>query len=118
MPTSTSRTTRMMTTITAADCTDHVAFDPVMARLDPLRNPPIGFAHRGARSLAPENTLAACALALRLGATGLESDAWLTEDGVVVLDHDGVVGNRLRRRAILTVARADLPDNFPALADL
>ncbi len=89
-----------------------------MARLDPLRDPPIGFAHRGARALAPENTLEAFALALRLGATGLESDAWLTEDGVVVLDHDGVVGSRLRRRAIRSVARADLPAHIPALADL
>ena len=35
--------------------------------------------------------------ALRLGATGLESDVWLTADGVAVLDHDGVVGG-LRRR--------------------
>ena len=26
-----------------------------------------------------------------LGATGLESDAWVTADGVAVLDHDGVV---------------------------
>ncbi len=33
-------------------------------------------------------------LALRLGATGLESDVWLTADGVPVLDHDGVVGPR------------------------
>ena len=59
-------------------------------RLDPSV-PPIGFAHRGARAHAPENTLEAFALALRLGATGLESDAWLTADGEVVLDHDGVV---------------------------
>ena len=53
--------------------------------------PPIAFAHRGARAHAPENTLEAFALALRLGATGLESDVWLTADGVPVLDHDGVV---------------------------
>ena len=43
-----------------------------------LRRPPIGFAHRGARAHAPENTLEAFQLALRLGATGLESDVWLT----------------------------------------
>ena len=34
----------------------------------------IGFAHRGARAQAPENTLEAFSLALELGATGLESD--------------------------------------------
>ena len=47
------------------------------------------FAHRGASANAPENTIAAFELALGLGATGLESDVWLTADGVAVLDHDG-----------------------------
>jgi len=83
-----------------------------------LRNPPIGFAHRGARAHAPENTLEAFQLALRLGATGLESDVWLTADGVAVLDHDGVVGGRLRRRPIESVARADLPEAMPTLEEL
>lgn len=81
------------------------------------RVPPIAFAHRGARAHAPENTLEAFALALRLGASGLESDVWITADGVPVLDHDGVVG-RVRRRPIASVDRADLPDHVPALADL
>ncbi len=81
------------------------------------RVPPIAFAHRGARAHAPENTLEAFALALRLGATGLESDVWITADGVPVLDHDGVVG-RVRRRPIASVDRADLPDHIPSLADL
>ena len=54
--------------------------------------PPLAFAHRGARAHAPENTLAAFTLALRLGATGLESDVWVTADGEAVLDHDGLVG--------------------------
>jgi glycerophosphoryl diester phosphodiesterase len=39
-----------------------------------------------------------------LGATGLESDAWVTSDGLVVLDHDGVVG-RVRKRALATFER-------------
>jgi glycerophosphoryl diester phosphodiesterase len=86
--------------------------------VDPLRNPPIGFAHRGARAHAPENTIPAFQLALRLGATGLESDVWLTADGVPVLDHDGVVGSLLRRRGIGEVARADLPAHIPSLAEL
>lgn len=90
-----------------------------MAPLLPsLRVPPIGFAHRGARAHAPENTLEAFALALRLGATGLESDVWLTADGVAVLDHDGVVGSRLRRRSIGDVPRAQLPPHIPALEEL
>ena len=70
--------------------------DVVQQRLPSLLDPPIAFAHRGARAHAPENTLDAFELALRLGATGLESDVWLTADGVPVLDHDGVV--RVGRR--------------------
>ena len=88
------------------------------APLPSLRTPPIGFAHRGARAHAPENTLEAFALALRLGATGLESDVWLTADGVPVLDHDGVIGSRMRRRSIKDVVRDQLPTHIPSLADL
>ena len=79
--------------------------------------PPITFAHRGARAHAPENTLEAFRLALRLGATGLESDVWLTADGIPVLDHDGVVG-RVRRKAIAQVTRADLPAHIPTLSEV
>ncbi len=86
-------------------------------RLDPT-SPPLGFAHRGARAHAPENTLEAFTLAVRLGATGLETDAWLSADGEVVLDHDGVVRSGLRRRPIADVRRADLPSHIPTLAEL
>lgn len=89
-----------------------------VALLPSLRVPPIGFAHRGARAHAPENTLEAFELALRLGATGLESDVWVTADGVAVLDHDGVVGGLLKRRRIRDVARRDLPSHIPELAAL
>jgi glycerophosphoryl diester phosphodiesterase len=44
--------------------------------------------HRGARGLAPENTLHAFAHALSLGVTTLELDAGITEDGVVIVAHD------------------------------
>ena len=79
---------------------------------------PIGFAHRGARAHAPENTLEAFQLALRLGATGLESDVWITADGYPVLDHDGVVKGLVRKRLISEVNRRDLPDHIPGLDDL
>ena len=85
---------------------------------DPLVRPPIGFAHRGARADAPENTIEAFSLALDLGATGLESDVWLTSDGVAVLDHDGVVRSGMRRRPIASVPRASLPVHIPTLASL
>ena len=89
-----------------------------MPRVRSLRHPPIGFAHRGARAHAPENTLEAFALARRLGASGLESDVWITADGVPVLDHDGVVGGRLRRRPIAELRRSQLPGHIPSLAEL
>ena len=84
----------------------------------PSARDPIGFAHRGARSLAPDNTMESFRLALRLGADGLESDVWITSDGVAVLDHDGVVGGRLRRRPIGACTRSELPDHIPGLAEL
>jgi glycerophosphoryl diester phosphodiesterase len=86
--------------------------------VDAIRQPPIGFAHRGARAHAPENTIEAFQLALRVGATGLESDVWVTADGVPVLDHDGVVGGRVRRRSIASVDRDALPGSIPTLAEL
>jgi glycerophosphoryl diester phosphodiesterase len=87
-------------------------------RLPALTVPPIAFAHRGASAHAPENTLEAFDLALRLGATGLESDVWITADGEAVLDHDGIAGGRLRRRRIATVERAALPAHIPTLDEL
>ena len=83
-----------------------------------LIDPPIGFAHRGASAHAPENTVDAFALALRLGATGLETDLWLTADGVPVLDHDGVVRRWGRQRPIRTVPRESLPPSIPTLSDV
>ena len=80
--------------------------------------PPIAFAHRGARAHAPENTLEAFRLALRLGATGLESDVWLTADGEPVLDHDGVVKTAFRKRPIGDMKRTALPSHIPTLAEL
>lgn len=90
----------------------------VPTRLPSLRRPPIGFAHRGARANAPENTLEAFQLAVRLGATGLESDVWRTKDGEAVLDHDGVVRIGLRKRSIASCTRAELPAHIPTLEEL
>ena len=58
-------------------------------------------------------------LALRLGATGLESDVWCTADGVAVLDHDGRIGRRFTRsRSITQVRRGDLPAHIPDWVEL
>lgn len=44
--------------------------------------------HRGARGLAPENTMAAFQRALAIGVTTLETDLVVTRDGVLVTTHD------------------------------
>lgn len=44
--------------------------------------------HRGARGLAPENSLAAFETGIRLGVTTLELDIAITKDGVLVIHHD------------------------------
>jgi glycerophosphoryl diester phosphodiesterase len=89
-----------------------------MVRVASLRQPPIGFAHRGASAHARENTLEAFSLAAKLGATGLESDVWVTADGVPVLDHDGLIRRGMRRRPIAELRRDELPDHIPSLAEL
>ena len=79
---------------------------------------PIGFAHRGARAILRENTLSSFEHALELGAAGLESDVWMTADGVAVLDHDGVVGPVWRRSPIREHERAELPAHIQTLEEL
>jgi glycerophosphoryl diester phosphodiesterase len=80
---------------------------------------PITFAHRGARLDEPENTLPAFRRALAAGVRGLESDAWLSGDGEVVLVHDGTVGRGLRRRKVPSTPAAELAEfGVPRLADL
>ena len=49
------------------------------------------FAHRGARSLAPENSLPAIEKALEIGCDGVEVDIRSTKDGELVLLHDATL---------------------------
>jgi glycerophosphoryl diester phosphodiesterase len=65
-----------------------------------------------------DNTLECFRLGLRLGATGLESDVWLTADGVPVLDHDGRVKVGLRSRPVASLERSALPSHVPTLEEL
>src|SRR4029453_6836540 len=90
----------------------------VQQRLPTLLDTTITFAHRGARAHAPENTLAAFELALEMGASGLESDVWLTRDGVPVLVHDGELGKRMRKRRTADMPRDELPSSIPTIDDL
>jgi glycerophosphoryl diester phosphodiesterase len=96
---------------------------PIGAGSTPAKMPspvaPITFAHRGARTEAPENTLPAFRRALERGAAGLETDAWLSADGEVVLVHDRVARRGLRRRSVPKSSAADLASlGVPRLAEL
>ena len=51
----------------------------------------LNIAHRGASGYAPENTRAAFALAIEMGADRIETDVRRTSDGALVLVHDGTV---------------------------
>ncbi len=53
-----------------------------------MRKKVLNIAHRGARSLAPENTLAAAHKALEVGADMWEMDVAVTADGKLVVLHD------------------------------
>ena len=79
----------------------------------------ITFAHRGARSELPENTIAAFERALALGASGLESDAWLSSDGEVVLVHDATFRRGLRKVRVGASTASELAAlDVPRLTDL
>lgn len=92
-------------------------------RIPSLISPPIGFAHRGGLAHAPENTLEAFSTAMEMGATGIETDAWMTADGEVALVHDGVIPRRpwlpgvVLGRPVAKQPRDQLPDHIPTLAD-
>jgi glycerophosphoryl diester phosphodiesterase len=79
----------------------------------------ITFAHRGARLVEPENTIAAFRTALDQGVTGLETDVWLSADGEVVCAHDPVVSRGLRRRKISSLTAEELAiSGIPRFADV
>lgn len=92
---------------------------PLRSRRTPPFRPPIAFAHRGASAYAPENTLEAFALALRIGATGIESDVWLSSDGVPVLVHDQTIRRPGRRIDVTRTTAVELAGyGVPSLAEL
>jgi glycerophosphoryl diester phosphodiesterase len=79
----------------------------------------ITFAHRGARLIEAENTIPAFRAALDQGASGLETDVWLSADGEVVCAHDPVVSRGLRRRRISSTTAEELATyGIPRLADV
>jgi glycerophosphoryl diester phosphodiesterase len=79
----------------------------------------ITFAHRGARLLAPENTIEAFRVALDQGVSGIETDVWLSADGDVVCAHDPFVSRGLRRRKLSQLRTEELREaGIPRFADV
>jgi len=70
--------------------------------------------HRGARGLAPENTLAAFTRALETGVTTLELDIGVARDGVVMIHHD----ERLNPLIARNIHGVWLADPAPRIRDL
>ncbi len=70
--------------------------------------------HRGARGLAPENTLTAFERALEVGVWTLELDVGITRDGVPVIAHDPKLNPNIVRDA----SGQWLVDSGPAIVDL
>jgi glycerophosphoryl diester phosphodiesterase len=64
-------------------------------------NARIVIAHRGDRAHVPENTIAALARAVELGADALEIDVRMTRDGVPVLMHDPTVDRTTSGRGLV-----------------
>ena len=83
-----------------------------------MNHSPLVLAHRGARTVAPENTLAAFSTALAQGAAGVELDVHRTADDGLVVHHDAEAPGLgiLAERSLLEI-RAARPD-IPTLAEV
>ena len=67
---------------------------------------PLNIAHRGARSLAPENTIAAARQAVQNGADMWELDVTITADGELIVLHDDTLNRTTNVAAVF-------PDRSP-----
>jgi glycerophosphoryl diester phosphodiesterase len=73
-------------------------------------------AHRGANRFAPDNTLAAFARAVELGADGVELDVHRSADGELVVRHDATAPAGSLAQMTLSEIRAGLPE-VPTLGE-
>ena len=84
-----------------------------------MKPPPLVIAHRGASSIALENSLAAFRLAAGQGADAVELDVHATQDGEIVVHHDpsvlGLPIAQARWRDLSTVPLAN-GETIPTLA--
>ncbi len=83
----------------------------------PPSSKPLNIAHRGARSLAPENTLAAARKGLEIGADLWELDVAVTADGELVVIHDDTLERTSNAAQVYPDRRPWLVNTF-SLAEL
>ncbi|MCC6326962.1 MAG: hypothetical protein IT174_00495 [Acidobacteria bacterium] len=82
--------------------------------MDQTPHRPLIIAHRGASSVAPENTIAAFRKAIEAGADGIEFDVRLARDGIPVVIHDAT----LKRTNKADLAISDLTSKELAAIDV
>ena len=78
-------------------------------------------AHRGASAYEPENTLRAFERAIEMGATMIELDVYLTQDGHVVVSHDADLSTgRIQEMTLAQVQQIDVGqgEHIPTLAEV
>ncbi|MFI5275212.1 MAG: glycerophosphodiester phosphodiesterase [Candidatus Saccharimonadales bacterium] len=68
------------------------------------------YGHRGARGLAPENTIKAIEAALAHHVDGVEIDVRVTKDGIVVLSHDPTLEGLVVRKQSYAALKKRKPD--------
>ena len=79
------------------------------------------WAHRGASAYAPDNSMPAFELAVKMMSDGIEIDTHLSKDGIPVLCHDDVLDNtsdgagRVRDHTLDELRRLNFNRNFPEL---
>ncbi|MGB3411341.1 MAG: hypothetical protein WBA45_09080 [Microthrixaceae bacterium] len=88
------------------------------AMFAPLLGSTVFFARGGAGAHVRANTLESFQLSLRLGASGMNGDIWLTADNQAIFNAGGVVGSRLRKKSVASVDRDSLPSPAVDLDEL
>lgn len=110
-----------------------IFLDAVEARLmgiikDESRTEFVNYAHRGASTYCPENTMLSFYTGVYMGANGIETDVQKTKDGVLVLYHDDTLGRILGIEGSIKdytyeellaydVKNGELRDKIPTLDD-
>lgn len=89
-----------------------VFWTPGLVYRGPLPAKPRLMAHRGASTLAPENTLTSMQVASKLGTYGLETDVDISYDGVLFLMHDSTLARTTNIAKIFPGREKDPVENF------